>query len=173
MSFNSVQLPDFLIAGLYKKLLVEEPQNANIHSGKEELKMPDSKPLQFLGKNLQHFVILVYYPNEVYLPEIQLDFLGNILKACQLNLGDVAIVNCYSQPITLEQLQPLHPKHIINFGVEQIAPQLITDEHFSIRTQNSINIINTPAFEILNQNTSDGKQLKAKLWGSLKQLLNI
>lgn len=174
MSFNNVQLPGFLVADLYKRHLVEDfSAIPKIVQPSEPAPIID-KPIQFLGKNLKQFVILVCYSNEVHLPEAQLEFLGNILKACQLNLGDVAIVNCYSQAVNFNNIGQLQPKYIITFGEEpQISNDFRTSASFEISNKNGINLINAPKLELLNQNTPDGKVLKGQLWSSLKQLLNI
>ncbi|MDI3319886.1 hypothetical protein [Pinibacter soli] len=174
MSFNNVQLPGFLVADLYKRHLVEDfSAVAKVEKSSEPAPIID-KPIQFLGKNIRQFVILVCYSNEVHLPEAQLEFLGNILKACQLNLGDVAIVNCNSQEVNFNNIGQLQPKQIITFGEE---PPVLNDFRapvsFEVSNKNGINIINAPKLELLNQNTPDGKVLKGRLWNSLKQLLNI
>jgi hypothetical protein len=110
----------------------------------------------------------------VHLPEAQLEFLGNILKACQLNLGDVAIVNCNSQEVNLNNIEQLQPRQIISFGEEpQIRNEFRGPAFFEISNRNGMNIISGPKLEILNQNTPDGKVLKGRLWNCLKQLLNI
>jgi hypothetical protein len=174
MSFNNVELPGFLVADLYKRHLVEDfSATPKVTKPSEPAPIID-KPIQFLGKNLKQFVILVCYSNEVHLPESQLEFLGNILKACQLNLGDVAIVNCHSQTVSFNNIGLLQPKCIITFGEDpQIGNDFKTSTSFEISNKNGVNIINAPKLELLNQNTPDGKVLKGRLWNSLKLLLNI
>lgn len=174
MSFNNVELPGFLVADLYKRHLVEDlTAIPKVAKPSEPAPIVD-KPIQFLGKNLRQFAVLVCYSNEVHLPEAQLEFLGNILKACQLNLGDVAIVNCHSQAVNFNNIGQLQPKHIITFGEEpQIANEFRTSPSFEISNKNGVSFINAPKLELLNQNTPDGKVLKGRLWNSLKQLLNI
>ncbi len=39
---------------------------------------------------------MVNYDNAVHLPDEELNFLTNMLAACKLSLGDVAIVNKYN-----------------------------------------------------------------------------
>jgi hypothetical protein len=174
MSFNNVELPGFLVADLYKRHLVEDFSAIPKVSKTSEPAPLIDKPIQFLGKNLRQFVILVCYSNEVHLPEAQLEFLGNILKACQLNLGDVAIVNCNSQEVNFSNIGQLQPRHIIAFGEDsQIRSDFKTSAFFEVSNKNGVNVINAPKLELLNQNTSDGKVLKGRLWNSLKQLLNI
>lgn len=174
MSFNNVELPGFLVADLYKRHLVEDLSAIpNTTKPSEPAPIVD-KPIQFLGKNLKQFIILVCYSNEVHLPEAQLEFLGNILKACQLNLGDVAIVNCNSQEVNSNNIGQLQPKYLIVFGEEpQIRNEFRLPSFFEINNKNGVNTINAPKLELLNQNTPDGKVLKGRLWNSLKQLLNI
>ena len=55
-------------------------------------KQPTGK-LKYLGGNAKNIAFLVNCPTDVFLPDKHLDWLGKMLTACQLNLGDVAIIN--------------------------------------------------------------------------------
>lgn len=185
MGLNDASLPDILLEQLYRRHLVQDAAAVRVQGGAEApianaaLKQAGTSaatdvPLQFLGKNLQHVVMLVNYAQEVHLPDVQLEFLGNILKACQLNLGDVAIVNCYKQTVNEQQLQQLRPRLLLLFDIEPAAIGLLDGvPDFTITTVKDMAIIQAPALEKLNQPGEEGKLLKGKLWLCLKQLLKL
>ena len=187
MGLNNIQLPAQTIVDLYKNLLCED--DAISIPGKlkslpsEESKLPKQEPahpivseqLSFLGKNLMQLVILVDYNSEVYLPESQLNFIGNILKACKMNLVDVAIVNVNKQQVNLEKLgQQLHPKYIVIFGIDSSTLDFqIQPDFFNIVSSNGIQVFASPALDQLNRDGEEGKLLKSKLWLCMKQMLNL
>src|SRR5688500_13981610 len=105
MSLNNIILSDVLLSSLYKNNLIEiiEIKEENKNSGLKQA--VDTEPaVQFLGKHLQQITVFVTYPDEVYLPEVQLNFLANILKACNLNIADIAIVNLAKQQVKAERI---------------------------------------------------------------------
>src|SRR5688500_110893 len=98
MSLDNLQLPEILIAELYKNNLVALTEDNDSDSTtaipvKTELK----DHLQYLGDHLKRTCILVNYPNDLYIAESQLTFLANVLKACSLTLADIAIINLAKQ----------------------------------------------------------------------------
>ncbi|HEY4151677.1 MAG TPA: hypothetical protein VGM41_22210, partial [Chitinophagaceae bacterium] len=132
------------------------------------------KPLQYLGKNQKKTTILVHYPSEVYVPEAGLNFLTSILQACRLNLGDVAIVNHAHHPLPPADLcSQLQSQYLLVFGVPLSDPALQTLPPFTPLQQNGCNIVLAPPLDQLNNNSPEGKLLKTKLWGCLKQLFNV
>ena len=173
MGLNELSLPPSLIADFYKYHLME-PVTAGAEIKAIPAAAAGKKGIQYLGKNQKNICLLVNYANDVYLPDEQLNFLTNILQACRLNMGDVAIVNHHRAPIAFEALQQeLHCRYLLVFGV---APAIIGfKEHplFSAHTVNGCHIVLSPAAEQLNNNDPDSKTLKSQLWICLKQLFNV
>src|SRR5947209_5064906 len=101
MSLNDIQLPAALIQELYEHSLVEmQPAPAkSIRPAKQT-----EKAWAFLGKNQKGICLLVDYANDVYLPDADLQFLTNILQACKLNLGDVAILNFHKHKASFSSI---------------------------------------------------------------------
>src|SRR5689334_18379692 len=123
MSLNNIQLPGIVIAGLYKKGLIQGESEAvqgaaavtaASEAAEAEITTPASPAAagyKFLGNNRQQVAIVVKFPGEVFLPESHLQMLTKMLGACKLNLGDVAIVNEATQGIDINLLkQQLTPK---------------------------------------------------------------
>ena len=92
MDLNTIELPGFIVAGLYKDSLV---------SGTEKKVIAASAPAgyRFLGDNRKKITLIVDSPGDVFLPDRHLSFITKILEACKVNIGDVAIVNHASTPV--------------------------------------------------------------------------
>lgn len=123
MSLNSIKLDPSLLSALFSSNLVltEEPSPKVSETNRPEDSVVTSTvslaPVQFLGRNGRKFVILVHYPNTVHIEEAAFEFVSSVLKACQLNAADVAIVNMANQTPDLQQLQQeLQPSLILNFA---------------------------------------------------------
>jgi hypothetical protein len=183
MSEEKIQLPDFLIAELYKGSLVEletfeakviPPVKKEKRAGIEEKEIFKEK-IKFLGENGKGVIIIVNQPNAVFLKEDELTFLTNILKACQLNLADIAIINNAKQPITYEVLkEQLTASTILLFDVEPSAIKLpFMIPPFQVQKFDGSTVMVSPALPVINQPTADGKLLKTKLWMSLRKVFNI
>src|SRR4051812_42374717 len=92
-----IKLPDFQIAELYKRTLV------GIDTG--VFTMPKENPeiepeavstkdtIKYKGENRKQVIIIVNQPEEAHIKESDLTFLTTVLKACNLSLADIAIVN--------------------------------------------------------------------------------
>ncbi|HLL44409.1 MAG TPA: hypothetical protein VK369_14765, partial [Segetibacter sp.] len=102
-------------------------------------------------------------------------FLINILKACQLNRADIAIVNVAKQDVTYTAIKDeLGALQILLFEVEPSLIKLpFKIPAFQIQNYAGCTILTVPALSALNKPDSEGKLLKTKLWNSLKQLFGI
>jgi hypothetical protein len=83
-----------------------------------------------------------------------------MLAACQLNIGDVAIVNVQNTALN-EAVSHLSPNKIIDFGTNA---QLLFDA-------GSI-VTSVPLKQMLGEST-EARQLKGKLWTGLKQMFGL
>lgn len=169
MSLNNIELSGIVIAELYKNSLLEVP-------GKEEKKAPVEKEhvpfIQYLGKNRKHITIIVHYPSDVYLPEEQLTFLGNVLKACRLNTGDIAIVNAAMRTIDAATLlKELKTEKLLVFRNMPLLD--IPGDPFTITSFSNIPTLTAPALETINTTLDESKLLKSRLWNCLRQLFNV
>jgi hypothetical protein len=133
---------------------------------------PATAPLRFLGNNSRRIAILVNYPDEPYLPEDSLHFLTNILNACQLNIGDTAIVNAGRQPVDFPFLkESLGMEQLILFGnLPGIIPPTAP---FTLESIEGVNTLTAPALDEMNGEYPEAKQLKGKLWQRLKQMFRL
>lgn len=175
MKEDDLQLPDFLIADLYKNSLViadDEPGTAEKKPEKAKI-LTDRQ--WFLGSNLRNITLLVHEKEAVYLKDDALQFLSSILGACHLNLGDVAIVNYFSDPLDYAELkEKLSPAFLIAFGVTAQAMQLpFTIPNYQIQNYDHCQFLLSMPLESMLQNSQDAKLEKSKLWLCLKKMFSV
>jgi hypothetical protein len=126
---------------------------------------------KILGNNKKQITVVVNYPNDVFLPEGDLQFLTKMLGACKLNMADVAIINHSTAAVAIERVKlQLQPKFVLLFGVEPGTIQLpISFPSFKEQPYAGTTYLFTPALSELNVETEDAKVLKRKLWDCLKR----
>jgi hypothetical protein len=221
MSLTNIQLPDFVIADLYRKSLVQPsvidqvPLEASVVAESLPQAMPEgpvprretppvaelqpiaepvvNKPKQesvpvkeppvpatnagsaaykILGNNKQQIAVVVNAPNDVFVPEAELQFLTKMLGACKLNMADVAIVNHATAEVAIDRLkQQLQPRFVLLLGVEPATIQLpISFPAFKEQAYAGTTYLFTPALGLLNQETDSAKVQKRQLWDCLKRM---
>ena len=171
MSFKKLQLPDFLMAELYKDVLVE------IESEEKVKKIKISNPVQqwFLGENKKHVVIAVKDDEAVFLRDEWLQFLSAILNACKLNLGDVAIINYAKTNYSyLELTEKLSPEFLLLLDVTAKEIHLpFTVPHYQIQKYDQCSFLLTPSLLSMQGESKEAKLEKSKLWLSLKKMFAV
>ena len=168
-------LPPKILADWFKTNLVidaidsismqkDKHEPLNIHAEKD-------KRIQYLGNNQKQIAIIVNDSTALYLEERALQFLSNILQACTINLGDIALINIYQQDIEYTQVKKiLHAKWCILFGVEPSAIKHPIDFHFfDIQQYDDMMYMYAPALQIMNEPSAESKLLKTKLWACLQK----
>jgi hypothetical protein len=182
MREDKIQLPDFMIAELYKESLVDlnkyYPAEVVVQQPipvAEPVETPGSENIQFLGGNKKRVTIVVEEREAAFLMEDDLLFLTNILKACQLGLADIAIINLAKQSVDYETLKAtLSPEKILLFDVEPSVIKLpFMIPAFQLQKFDECQVMVAPPLANLNQPSKEGKLLKTKLWLALKQIFNI
>lgn len=183
MNEQKIHLPDFLIADLYKGSLVDlnrfggqkDLSEAEETEKKTNATAPAAEKIKFFGENKKKLTVLVNQPEAVFLIEKDLTFLINILKACQLFLADIAIINVAKQQVSFEEIkEQMEPKNILLFDVDPVAIKLpFLIPAFQLQQFSGCTIMVAPPLSYLNQPTEEGKVLKSKLWVSLKKIFNL
>jgi len=172
MSLTNIQIPDFLIAELYKDnlVIIDTQEHKNVE--KDRLSTGSQ---WFLGDNNQKISILVKDEESVFLKDEWLQFLSSILSACRLNLGDVAIINYAKTPVFFQEvLEKLSPKNVLLFDVSMNEIDLpITIEHYQIQSYDNCNFLSVPSLAMMLPDTQDAKLEKSKLWLCLKKIFNV
>ena len=192
MSLTNINLPGFVIADLYRNSLIQPevgalPQRAAPPVVEQQpvakapveeavttqpVKKEEPVAYKILGNNKQQISVVVNCPNDVFVPEADLQFLTKMLGACKLNMADVAIVNYATAPIAIDKLKTqLQPRSLLLFGVEPGDIQLpINFPPFKEQPYAGTTYLFTPSLSQLNQETEEAKLLKRKLWDCLKRM---
>jgi hypothetical protein len=146
---NEIRLNNEMISSLYGRSLV-------IAEGVKK----EKEKLKYLGNNAQAVLILVNNAEHSFLPENELVFLTKMLSACQLNIGDVAIVNVSNTAVS-EAMSELLPGKIIDFGTSP-----------DISFESGKVVSSAPLKQMLGE-SPEARQLKGKLWTGLKQMFEL
>ncbi|MES2374436.1 MAG: hypothetical protein V4557_17800 [Bacteroidota bacterium] len=175
MNEDNIQLPGFLIADLYRHSIVlagDEPKTERKQPKKD---VPAAERQWYLGSNLQKITLLVSEKEAVYLQDDSLQFLSNILGACKLNLGDVAIVNHHNDPVDYTFLkEKLSPAFLLLFGVTAQEIQLpFSVPYYQVQKYDGRQFLLGPSLDKMLGDSQESKLEKSKLWLSLKKMFNI
>ena len=191
--FGNIQLPDFMLVDFFRDNLVLVNDIPVIKKTIELVVAPESLPVKelvvlqvkkeplplpkkwFLGDNQKHIVILVNDIEAVYLRDEWLQFLSNILGACKLNIGDVAIVNNANNPMNFTQFNDeLAPHYFILFDVPTQNIQLpFTIPFYQLQQFGNTQFLLAPSLALMQGNTDAVKMEKSRLRLSLKKMFNI
>lgn len=161
------QLPAFVLAELYNKLLVFTDD------------VPPQQPLKtennYLGNYEKKIIVLVNDENNIYLNDVHLNFLSDILNACKLNLAHIALINFNNSAVNFHQLKKqLQPEFLLSFGITALQMELpFTIPDYQVQQYNNCNIVIAPALIELNKLTQQAKTEKAKLWKSLQKMFSL
>ena len=182
MSLNDLKLSPSLLATLYPSSLinpeptdiVQQPPPADPvikDAEPEPISLPETK-WKYLGNNQNNILIVVNYDNAVHLPDEELNFLTNMLTACKLSLGDVAIVNYYhyNERTYKDFLTEFQSKIVFLFGIEPVVFQLpVSFPPFQVQSVANCTFLYTPALDVQRKDAL----LKSKLWVSLRTIFGI
>jgi hypothetical protein len=125
-----------------------------------------------LGGNSKNILIVINYNNVVYLPDEELEFLTSMLKACKLNLDNVAIVNTNNSPGDgyKEYAKQYSSKVVLLFGVDPVSFDLpVSFPEFQVQSFNSNTFLYSPTL----QECRTDKLLKSKLWVCLQRIFGL
>lgn len=170
MSLNDISLPPSVLAGLFHHSLIQsdEPVPKTLPVNED---IP-STPWKWLGENKKNIAIVVNYDSAVHLPDNALQFLTNMLTACNLGIADTAIININSYPSLnyKEITTQLKSKNVFLFNVDPASFGLpLNFPHFQVQSFDSVSYLFTPSLETMEND----KLLKSKLWVSLKKIFGI
>ena len=170
----NIQLPDFIIADLYKSSLVVLDEKAT--QPIEEIastNVTEEKPFYF-GDNTQHICIVLSNETHVFTNDESLQLLSNLLAALNYTLGDAAIINHYRTPLIYSQIsEVLKPRVCLLFGVATQALQLpIIIPNYQLQRYEDCTFIQACSIDDMKANDEKAKGEKRKLWNCLKTVFN-
>jgi hypothetical protein len=165
MSFDQLQLDPFLLAKIYTQPIVP---------GKSVPVTAEQKPLpkvKFLGENQKNITLFIQNENGAYLNDDLFNLLTNILNACKLGMQDVALINIAGFPATALPVwqQAVNMQQCIVFGIAPGSLGLEPLPVYQVHRAGDVQVLFSDPLEII----ATDKQLKGKLWNSLKQLFQF
>ncbi|MEI9808303.1 MAG: hypothetical protein WDO16_10775 [Bacteroidota bacterium] len=169
MDINHIQLPASVIADLFRSSLIETNE---IPVKVQPAAIPADNRQKYLGENQKNILIVVDYPDAVYLPDEELHFLTNMLTACKLSLADVAIVNrnSHKEINYKESLAKFRSRIVFLFGVGPVSFGLPVDfPHFQVQSFAGTTFLYAPSLEERKKD----ELLKSKLWVCLRKIFGI
>lgn len=166
MSIDNIPLPAFLYQNIFGKNLVDLKADKAANVIKEEAE------INFLGGNEKKIIFLFNDNQNKFLADIQMKFLYDLVTACHLTMGDIALVNFFrNSTISYRELMvQLQPKKILMFGISANDLDLpFTIPFFQMQNfQEQVYMI-SPSIEELQMNT----ELRKHLWACLQKIFNI
>ncbi len=182
MSLNQIDLSPALLSALYTNVLIESGSGTEAQQHEPVVPATVTAPVadppataeapRHLGNNAKKILIAVNYADALHLPDETLSFLTNMLSACKLSLGDVAIVNLHHlSPAPANQLQA-HFKNTrgLLFGITPADFGLAVDfPPFQVQALAGVTFLYAPALEGIQQD----RALKGQLWTALQRLFGL
>jgi hypothetical protein len=179
MSLNNIKLDPFLLAEMYKDVLVEDhdlnqQQNDSNQKKKQlvETQTNTEKNWKYLGDYKRNILVIVHYDHAVFIPDAPLNFLTTILSACKLSLADVAILNLANAPARVykDVREKFKSKVTILVGITpQQFEMPINFPEFQVQSFDNCTFLAATTIEQMEND----KLLKSKLWVSLRKIFGV
>ncbi|MEO8412837.1 MAG: hypothetical protein ABI472_04230 [Ginsengibacter sp.] len=166
MGWNDIKLNGFLYHSLFGNKLVD------LKSQRAGEVVNGASQIEFLGGNEKKITFLANDSQNKFLSDLQLNFLHDLLSACELTMADIAFVNFLQEnTITYRELiTQLHSKKILVFGVTGSEIDLpFAIPFFQIQHFQEQQYMMAPALEDIQKKT----ELKKQLWKSLQKIFDI
>lgn len=177
MSLNEMNLPPYLVTQLYPSSLVGQEKNTASVTAASSASSVSTTPeptieWKSLGSNQKGILVAVNYENITNLPDSQLEFLMQLLKACQLSLNDVALINTnnYLQVAHTSILDQFNAKVVLLFGITvQDWGFPFQTPPYQVQSFSGYTVMHAPALHDLQND----KPAKGLLWAALKNIFNL
>jgi hypothetical protein len=169
MSLDQLQLDPYLLARIYTQPIVP---GKNMPVPQAVPKAPAAPPaIKFLGENQKNISLLIQNESEAYLNDELFNLLTNILNACKLGMQDISLINISQYPaMPFTAWQAAVPmKQTVLFGIPPSSLGLESFPTYQVMQVSGCQLLYSDPLSDIAQD----KVLKGKLWGGLKQLLNV
>lgn len=170
---TSPRLPAFILADWYKNdLVIAGNGYTSLRKSVIPVKKREPVVIKQLGDHLQKITILVNSAEGAFLSDKEFTLLSNILKACNLTMADVAIVNWYRTPANFTEIkQQLGPKFLLLFQVTTSEIDLpFSIPMYQIQQYDQCELLQSASLEQMLGETDAAKLEKSKLWSALRKM---
>ena len=167
MGVDNIQLPISLYQSLFKKTLVDLQTKIS-----RDARHKKETGIDFLGGNEKNIAFVLKNEQHKFLNDNELKFLSGLMDACNITMGDIAIVNFarYKDVKYNDLISRLDSHKVLCFGVSAAdidLPFLIP--YFQVQIFQDIQYIFCPGLEKLQEEVDSKKQL----WASLQKIFKI
>ena len=174
MSIDNIQLNSYLCEKMFSKTLLDLTKTAGTGNNQQDVKKNLSKKIKInsLGDNERNILFLVNNNENKFLADDEMKLLTDLLQACKISMGDIALVNFYEnrEMNYQELLEQFQSKKILMFGVSAADLDLpFAIPFFQIQKfQEQIYMICPSLSDFINN-----VELKKDLWKSLKKIFSL
>lgn len=175
-----IQLPDFVIADLYKNSLVitDEVHLAQAVFPVYETIDPivtkgsEAAPVLYLGGNEKGISVVVNNMQQRFLDDESLQLLTNILGAFKLTMNDIALFNIQQTPFSYKEIMAQFGANTcLLFGVSTQHVELpFQMPDYKVQTFDNCKFLCSASLEKMKGTMQEAKLEKTKLWMCLKSL---
>ncbi|MFY0253685.1 hypothetical protein ACDQ55_06985 [Chitinophaga sp. 30R24] len=165
MSLEQIRLDPVFLAKIFTQPIIP---GKSTPAAAVEKELPKVK---FLGENQKNIALFIQNENQAYLNEELFNLLTNILNACKLGMQDVSLMNVSHYPaLTFTDWQSaVKITRSVVFGITPEQLGLSDIPAYQLVTVNGTTLLFSDELSVIGSD----KQLKARLWAGLKQLLGI
>lgn len=156
------------------EIAVPKPRTIAIPTTKEPIIL-DSDKQWYLGDNGKQIVVIIKETGVAFINDKHLQFLSNILNACKLNLGDIALVNHSNNPNSYTELkQKLQPKFVLVFDLETKEIKLpFAMPNYQVQLHDNCKFLFASSLTKMDGDSQEAKMEKSKLWIGLKTMFQL
>lgn len=175
--YSFMALPAFLLTSLYTNKLVipTEIKAAAASAISHPQRVPATESSWYLGENKKQVTIIVNQSSVAFLTDEQFTLLTGVLKACKLNMADVAIVNLANTSKNFTQLhQTLNMRFLLLFDVTTSAIDLpFSIPLYQLQSYDQCQILQATSLNNMLGEGTAAKDEKMKLWNGLRKMFSL
>ena len=170
---EKTRLPPTLMASLYRDSLIRStPSEGKSHTEAPSGMGDPSSQTPALGGFGKSVLVLVSHPGGAVMPDAELAFITNILKACRLGMEDVLLANAHGMDAAERKsfAESRRAAFLVLFGLEPADVALpMSFPPMKVQRHGQSQYLHAPALRAL-QTDDAGKRM---LWGALRQMFGI
>ncbi|MEO6914534.1 MAG: hypothetical protein ABI151_01905 [Chitinophagaceae bacterium] len=171
MSFQAEKLPAPLIVDLYKSTLVLDQE---IKTNKDAGNPVKKTGIDFKGKNGKSVAVLVCCRQKFSETSSEILFLLKILRACNLGIEDIALIDVMGVSMSLEDfVTDFKPSRVLLFSSTLNKTDIPKSLCFEIEKVGNAEVVYAPEVHTMQSEGNEAVQLKKKLWIVLKHFFNV
>ncbi|MEO8109273.1 MAG: hypothetical protein ABI594_04540 [Ginsengibacter sp.] len=167
MGIDNIQLSAFLQQALFKNNLVGKVLKSTSNPV-SNVKVP----IDFLGGNSKNIIFIVNNIENKFLSDNQLTFTLGLIRACNISLDDIAVVNfAHHTPLSYISLKnELSCGKVLGFGITPADLDLpFAIPFFQMQMFQETGYLFCPSLDELQKDTNAKKQL----WSNLQKIFKI